>query len=274
MPPTSQLNVLTVAALLDVELFKSEVSTDPFLSKVLREIAADPESHPKYSVQHGTLNYKNRMVISGGSSLKSSTLHLYHNSIMGGHSGFLRTYKRITGELYWVGMKADVKKFVEECCVCQHNKSMTVSPVGLLQPLAIPMQIWEDITMDFVEGLPKSRGQNTIFVVVDRLSKYAHFIPLCHPFTAKTVVAAFVKEVVRLHGFPQSIISDRDKIFLSNFWTELFRLQGTKLKRSTSYHPQTDGQTEVVNRCLETYFHCFCGESPRTWESWLSWAEY
>ena len=104
-------------------------------------------------------------------------------------------------------------------------------------------------------------------VVVDRLSKYAHFVSLSHPFTAKDVAKAFIKEVVRLHEFPQVIISDRDQIFLSHFWSELFHSAGTKLKYSTSYHPQTSGQTEVTNGC-------FVKHGPKQWPDWLTWVEY
>ncbi|XP_022154744.1 uncharacterized protein LOC111021922 [Momordica charantia] len=218
LPHISQLTALSTPTLIDVNVIKTEVAEDPEFTKILEELQKDPDSVPRYSLQQ----------------------------VVGGHSGFLRTYKRLTGELYWPGMKAMTKAYVEQCHTCQKNKNLVVAPTGLLQPLAIPDRIWEDISMDFIEGLPKSLGQDSIYVIVDRLSKYAHFIPLKHPFTAKTVAAVFVREVVRLHGFPRTIVSDRDKIFISHFWTELFCLQGTKLHRSTAYHPQTDGQSEIA----------------------------
>lgn len=185
-----------------------------------------------------------------------------------------RTFKRVSSFLFWEGMRGDIKKFIEECDVCQRNKYSTLSPAGLLQPLPIPCQVWQDISMDFVAGLPRVRGKDTIFVVIDRLTKYAHFFPLGHPYNAKEVAALFVKKVVKLHGFPSTIISDKDAIFLSSFWREMFKLARTSPKHSTSYHPQTDGQTEVANRCLETYLRCFAGPKPKTWLNWLHWAEF
>ena len=209
-----------------------------------------------------------------GSSRIPLLLQEFHNSAVGGHSGFFRTYKRISEVVYWEGMRKDIQQHVATCEVCQMNKYQALSPAGLLQPLPIPTQVWANISMDFIEGLPKAHGKNVILVVVDRLTKYAHFLALSHPFTAKEVVEVFIKEIVKLHGFPSSIVSGRDKIFLSHFWSELFKLAGTRLKFSSAYHPQTDGQTEVVNRCLETYLRCLTGTKPQQWPKWLSWAKF
>ena len=119
--------------------------------------------------------------------------------------------------------------------------------------------------MDFVEGFLKSRGIDMIMVVVEFLSKYAHFIGLKHPFSVKDIAANFTREVVRLHRVPLSVISDWGSTFTSAFWEALHSLQGTKLKRSSAYHPETDGQTEVVNGSLKTYLRCFTGYQPRRW---------
>lgn len=134
-----------------------------------------------------------------------------------GHEGTQKTLHRLRADCYWLGMKRDILAFVQQCVTCQRNKYQNLQPVGLLQPLSIPEQIWADISMDFIEGLPKVKGKSVLFVVVDRLSKYAHFVPLAHPYTTVSVVAVFFVEVFRRHGMPESIVSDRDKVFLSSF---------------------------------------------------------
>lgn len=128
--------------------------------------------------------------------------------------------------------------------------------------------------MDFIEGLPMSDGYNVILVVVDRLTKYAHFIPLKHPFTAASVAKTFLEMVVRLHGVPLSILSDRDRIFTSNFWRALLTAVGSKLNYISPYHPQTDGQSERVNQCVEHYLHCAVQDRPKHWHCWLAMAEF
>jgi transposase InsO family protein len=144
----------------------------------------------------------------------------------------------------------------------------------LLQPLPIPKQNWTEVSIDFVEGLPISQGKNVILVVVYQLNKYAHFIPVSHPYTANLVAKVFVDHIFKLHGLPKSIVSDRDPIFTSQFWKELFCVTGTELLMSSAYHPQTDGQTESMNKGLEGYLRSFTGDCPKDWMRWISLAEW
>ncbi|XP_061374270.1 uncharacterized protein LOC133316534 [Gastrolobium bilobum] len=152
-------------------------------------------------------------------------------------------------------------------------KTSTQAPMGLLNPLPIPEAVFDDLTLDFITALPKSQGFTTILVVVDRLTKYGHFGPFPASYTASTVAQLFCNMIVKLHRFPRSFVSDRDPIFLSNFWRKLFQLSGTKLHATSAYHPQSDGQTEVTNRYIEQYLRAFCSEKNHAWSSYLCWAE-
>lgn len=138
-------------------------------------------------------------------------------------------------------MKKDIKLRVNECDICQTTKAETVHPIGFLQPLPIPQQPWTDIYMDFIERLPNSGGVDVIFVVVDCLNKYGHFMTLSHHYTSKKVANEFIKGVFKLHRFPNSVVSDRDLVFLSSFWWNLFELWGTTLNYNFPYYPQMEG---------------------------------
>jgi ribosomal protein L21E len=143
-----------------------------------------------------------------------------------------------------------------------------------LQTLPVPQGAWEIITMDFIEGLPQSGTFNSIIVFVDTFTKYAHFVPLRHPFSATMVADAFLDTVYKLHSMPLQMVSDRDKIFTSKFWQEVWTRTGTNLTMSTAYHPQSDGQTERVNQQIECYLRCFISGHPRKWSRWLSLCEF
>jgi transposase InsO family protein len=144
----------------------------------------------------------------------------------------------------------------------------------LLQPLPIPSKVWADISVDFIEALPKVHGKSVILTVVDKFSKYTHFIPLGHPYTTASVARAFFNDIVRLHGLPDSIVSDRNPVFTGHVWHDLFKLSGVTLKMSTAFHPQTDGQSESVNKTISTYLRCITGDRPRSWLDWLPWDEF
>ncbi|KAD4385961.1 hypothetical protein E3N88_26130 [Mikania micrantha] len=242
-PITSELLTLLFPYCLDLTDIQNGLLTDSYMSHIIQQLQSNPSSFPDFSMVGKTLLFKGRVVVPDIPSLRNKILHESHNTPITGHGGFLKTFKRVSAQFFWLHLKQDVQLFVQNCLTCQQTKYETMPPAGLLQPLPIPDRIWEDVSLDFIDGLPSFHRFDTILVVVDRLSKYAHFLPLTHPFTAKDVAQLLCKEIVRLHGFPRSIVSDRDVLFLSNFWQELFKLGKTSLKMSISYHPQTDGQT-------------------------------
>ena len=149
---------------------------------------------------------------------------------------------------------------VQECSICQQNKIENIHPAGLLQPLPIPEQKWESVSMDFITGLPKVQGRDCLYVVVDRLTKFAHFFSISFDYSVAQVAELFFREVVKLNGLPKTIVSDRDSRFTGAFWQELFRLVGIELTTSMSYHPQSDGQTEIVNKWIEGYLRNYVTE--------------
>lgn len=168
----------------------------------------------------------------------------------------MMAYHKAKSNFYWPVMKSNIKKMVASSDTCQINRVENTQPAGLLQSLHILEQAWQHISMDFIDGLLKFEGKGVIFVVVDRFTKYNHFIGINHPYTAFHIAKICMDNIYKLHGMPQSIVSDSDSIFISSFWQELFKLLGTELNLSTAYHPKTDGQTERVNACLKTYLRC------------------
>lgn len=248
--------------------------TSSFAQDLLSKLALDPAAVPNYTLQSGILRYRNRIWIGANTDIQKELIGTFHDSAWGSHSGIPVTHMKIKQCFAWRGMKSSIHDYTRACSVCQQSKPDRAKSPGLLQPLPVSASAWQVISLDFIEGLPLSGSFNCVLVVADLLTKYAHFVPLCHPFTAAGVAKAFFTNVYRLHGLPTTIISDRDRILTSRFWTELFCLVDVQLARSTAYHPQSDGQTERINQCLETDLRCFVHACPSQWHAWLSNSEF
>ncbi|KAK5819228.1 hypothetical protein PVK06_024200 [Gossypium arboreum] len=197
------------------------------------------------------LRFKSRLCVPKNSELISIILNEAHCSRMAIHPGSTKMYNDLKRRFWWHGMKRDISDFVSRCLICQQVKAEHQVPSGLLQPITIPEWKWDRVTMDFVSGLPLSASKkDAVWVVVDRLTKSAHFVPVRTDFSMDKLAELYVSQIVRLHGVPISIVSDRDPRFTSRFWKKLQEALGTKLHFSTAFHPQTDGQSERIIQIL------------------------
>ncbi|KAL4308140.1 hypothetical protein GQ457_01G026660 [Hibiscus cannabinus] len=223
----------------------------------------------------GVLCFKDRIVVPDDIELRRTILTEAHSSPFAMHPGSTKMYRDLKGECYWVGLKKDVAEFVSKCMVCQRVKAEHQFPSGLLQPLKIPEWKWERITMDFVTGLPMTPlKKDYVWVIVDRFTKCAHFLPVHTTYTYDKLAELYIREIVRLHGVPKSIVSDRDPKFTSRFWESLHTDLGSRLNFSTSYHSQTDGQSERVIQVLEDMLRCCIIDFQGTWEKQLPLVEF
>ncbi|KAI0507147.1 hypothetical protein KFK09_013267 [Dendrobium nobile] len=227
----------------------------------------------EYSIRHGYL-FKGNLLCVPNSSWRQLLIQEIHGGGLSAHAGRDNTIAQMQAKFFWPHLRKDVTKFVERCLICQSYKGGGQN-TGLYQPLPVPESVWEDLSLDFVLGLPRTKhGNDSIMVVVDRFSKMAHFIACKKTFDALNIAKLFFREVIRLHGIPRSITSDRDVKFISHFWRELWKRLNTQLRLSSPYHPQTDGQTEVVNRTLGNLLRCLVQEHPKLWDEVLGQAEF
>ncbi|XP_073133336.1 uncharacterized protein [Henckelia pumila] len=238
------LSALTMVPSLLDKIRTGQASDQQLLTWKLKDEA---KGGALYTVKDGIVHHKGRKWVPAVDSLREDVMTEAHTVPYSIHPGSTKMFKDLQ-MLYWCpGMKKDIVKFISECLTCQQVKVEHQRPAGLLKPLHIPTWKWEDVTMDFVIGLPiTQRRMNSIWIIVDRLTKSAHFLPVRNNFSMNQYAELYIREVVRLHGVPARIISDRDPRFTSNFWKSLHHGLGTKLAFSTAFHPQTDGQSERI----------------------------
>ena len=230
----------------------------------------------KYQLKNGILYYCDRLVIPKNNELFKEILMAEHDAKLSGHFGFMKTYSNIQRKYYWRNMKTYITKYIKCCSICQKNKSSNENKYGNLYPHDIPENKWDVISIDFITNLPITKGKryNSIFVIVDKLTKMAHFIPHYITDNAPKIAELFVDNVFKYHGLPKKIISDRDTRFTSKFWKELMKLLDIKVNMSTAYHPQTNGQVERINRILEDYIRRYCNGNSDDWDKLLPLAEF
>lgn len=262
-PTTSSLSVSQ-----PLQSITDAYTTDSMCSDILQ----NPHLHPRFKLVNGMLFtvIDNRIVIPNNPSLKAQIFFECHDSPTAGHVGSNKTIELITRHFYWPNMHEEIRRYVHSCLACQCNKPSSQLPMGKLKPLPIPDYPWQWMTLDLITALPRtSDGHDAIIVFVDKLTKLVHYAATTTTVTAPKVAEIAIQTVIRHHGVPQFIVSDRDPRFISHFWSSLWGQLGTRLHKSTAFHPQTDGQTERENRTLEEALRAYVSRRHTDWDQHL-----
>jgi transposase InsO family protein len=263
-----RLNTHMIVESMDVTDLASQYSSDP----EFKDSFQNPQ--PPFRRRDGRLYNGNLLCLPMG-ELRDTVLHDHHDAVASGHRGIAKTIASISRSYYWSSLGKDVTEYVRSCDACQRAKAVRQSRSGLLRPFPPPQRKWEVISMDFVFDLPlTSHGKNGIAVVVDKLSRQAHFLALTPNFDAIDLAHLYLHEVYRHHGLPRILISDRDVRFTSLFWTSLMKRLGVRLNLSTAYHPETDGQTERTIGTFEDMIRPYVCYLQNDWDQYLDQLEF
>ena len=261
-----------------IEEWSVGYTMDPYFSSIIQQLRDESHPttplHPKYYYSDKGLLYfedwngNNRLCVLA--SQRVQVMEEIHNGYMEtAHGGYHRCYNRLAVSYYWPKMSQDLKRYVNTCDICQKAKPRTHSPPGFLQPIPIPSWPFEVVSMDFIPELPTSDGFDNILVIIDKLTKWAIFIPCTTKITDLETAQLFFKHVVCKYGIPLQVITDRDTRWQNTFWAEVCCLMGMKRALTTSYHPQADVQTENLNKTLEIALQAYIRPSRDDWVQYL-----
>ena len=258
---------------LEQEIRKGQLEDEKL--KGIRQLIKEDKAPGFTEDSQGTIWFKKRICVPNREDIKKTILREAHESAYSIHPGSTKMYHDLKDHYWWYGMKREVAEYVALCDTCQKVKAEHQRLAGLLQPLKIPEWKWEEIGMDFIVGLPHTQsGYDSIWVVIDRLTKVAHFIPVKTTYSGAKLAELYMSRIVCLHGIPKKIVSDRGTQFTSKFWQKLHESMDTKLNFSSAYHSQTDGQTERVNQILEDMLRACALKYGKSWDKSLPYAEF
>ncbi|MCO5593073.1 hypothetical protein L7F22_047079 [Adiantum nelumboides] len=267
---------MEIPACLKNEYLTNKDFEDAFRAlKSLNSTLAEMNMFASYTVMDELLYYLDRICVPHNGALRKILIQEHHGVPFGAHPGTNKTYRLLSATYFWPQMQQDVIKYVKACHSCQIMEASRQLPQGLLQPLRVPKERWESISMDFITTLPRTtKGNGQILVIVDRFSKLAHFISCKKAASAPDIASLFVQHIFTIHELPRSIISDRGPKFTGHFWTSLFKSPGTNLLFNSAYHLQTDGQIERVNQILEQMLRHYIQQRLASWEEYLPLVEF